>query len=634
MQLKRRLSLLIVSALLAPMGVVAVSTSANAAAPANDDIATAISATASNNGTTVDATDQTGEYKADSQYQSTVWYYYEPASSGSVQFDSCGSTATTHLDVFNSQQVNYPASLAVPTNAPTVASTGTSCTNGQKVTITVTAFSRYFIQVSTQNGANRGAFVLNIAASSGGNNNNNANPNTALAKVTICHRTHSVTNPYVIINVSTSSIVDAASAVNGHGWHDDVKTRMGKGIFNPPYAKPSLKMWGDIIPPFIAANGGVFNGLNWHWGSLAETGDNLDKTEFRAIDATTAAVSGTAQYMIDALKLCQGAAGDKTAKELYEIERKSGQKKQDILDEMETEDKASVETTLPSSEGPKKAPKNVPTQSLSGNVWLDLNRNGLQETNEPNMPNIAVTVAPTDPSLAAGFINRISNTGGGKGVIAAASWLEQFPIFSSVIGQAKALIRTATTYKVLTDANGWYIFKSIGAGDWTAVGVVPNGLEVTYDSTAASDASVDATVPVSGHAHTWIGLVGPATIEAPITNPDGSPVTEKVTIEGAGPDGKFGTDDDVTYEVTPVDGKIVLDGIPEGQYRIVKIGSSYYTQTFTVGSTKFTSVIAPKKTTKAQLAATGANLTDSTYVIIGLAVSMIVAGGLVLRRRG
>jgi hypothetical protein len=61
---------------------------------------------------------------------------------------------------------------------------------------------------------------------------------------------------------------------------------------------------------------------------------------------------------------------------------------------------------------------------------------------------------------------------------------------------------------VKTDANGFYLFPSLGAGDWQVVTTVPDALEVTYDSHATSDGEIITTVPVASHAFTWVGLVG------------------------------------------------------------------------------------------------------------------------------
>jgi hypothetical protein len=69
-------------------------------------------------------------------------------------------------------------------------------------------------------------------------------------KVTICHRTNSDTNPYVVITP------DVAGVLDGHAnKHDDPR------VWNDTLKAQHLK-WGDIIPPF-EYDGGTFLGLNW-----------------------------------------------------------------------------------------------------------------------------------------------------------------------------------------------------------------------------------------------------------------------------------------------------------------------------------------------------------------------------------
>jgi hypothetical protein len=72
-------------------------------------------------------------------------------------------------------------------------------------------------------------------------------------KVTICHATSSVTDPYQQITVNENSIVKPNGTPKGHGAHT-----------GPVYPEPG---WGDIIPSFPYTNdhGGtsIYPGLHW-----------------------------------------------------------------------------------------------------------------------------------------------------------------------------------------------------------------------------------------------------------------------------------------------------------------------------------------------------------------------------------
>jgi hypothetical protein len=72
-------------------------------------------------------------------------------------------------------------------------------------------------------------------------------------KVTICHSSNSVANPYNQQTVNEDSIVMPNGSPTGHGVHT-----------GPVYPQPN---WGDIIPPFTYSNdrGGtsVYPGMNW-----------------------------------------------------------------------------------------------------------------------------------------------------------------------------------------------------------------------------------------------------------------------------------------------------------------------------------------------------------------------------------
>ncbi len=292
-------------------------------------------------------------------------------------------------------------------------------------------------------------------------------------KVTICHRTNSVTNPYVRITVAASSIYKNA----GHYGHDEIYD--GNHVFNSAVDYPNNKKdWGDIIPADPT-------GKN-RWAAL-----NMTPLGKKIYDGT---VEGCAE---------------KSLQTLYNELREEGKPKKEIIAELEKMkntdadpkdiDELTYTGTDPKTE--KTEPKEpvapaavkIPDQSLSGIVWLDINKDGLKDTNEPLMKNIKLYVvqvssipAPVTP------VNILINA----------------TVRRAAVPTADAPVKAAAVAEVLTDENGFYLFPSLGAGDWMVTTTVPDELYVTYDSHESSDGSITTTVPVASHAFTWVGLVG------------------------------------------------------------------------------------------------------------------------------
>lgn len=128
-------------------------------------------------------------------------------------------------------------------------------------------------------------------------------------KITICHRTHSVTNPYRMITVSNNAVNKA----RGHKVHTG-------GVFNTTAnyyvtaGGSNPKVWGDIVPGGDS-DGTPYNGTN----SIAYNWTTAGKTFF----------PGGANA---------SKCGKLTAKQFYDIEIAAGENPTDVLADLNEQD--------------------------------------------------------------------------------------------------------------------------------------------------------------------------------------------------------------------------------------------------------------------------------------------------------
>jgi len=86
-----------------------------------------------------------------------------------------------------------------------------------------------------------------------------ATPSHPLHRVTICHATNSVSNPYVRLTVDEAAVNGKDGPDNGHGDH--LLNHTGP-VFDAANPVPG---WGDIIPPFYSdgTTSTGYSSANW-----------------------------------------------------------------------------------------------------------------------------------------------------------------------------------------------------------------------------------------------------------------------------------------------------------------------------------------------------------------------------------
>jgi LPXTG-motif cell wall-anchored protein len=323
---------------------------------------------------------------------------------------------------------------------------------------------------------------LAVTAASAVANIAQAAPPSGSDKVEICHRTHSVKNPYVRITVAQRSVGNG-NGKHGGNSHDQYSTVLfpsGKpnpNVFNPAvtYSPAPEKKWGDIIA-FTDVSGNALTGNAFQVRGLNNTGIGAQ------IFQGTGAYAGLCKTM--------------TPRDYYEVQViEGGQSPSSVLTEMDEFDADEFSTALtacngtfatcnagtlgsPTAAAPtttatpattttvagsSTANTTASTRKLTGKIWIDSNRDGKKDSSEKILANHTVTV------------------------------------------KAGAGNTSAQTFTVKTDSAGNYEVADLPAGNWvvTAAAVSDSNYEKVFDSdsgTTSSDWVVAASVPSTGTA--------------------------------------------------------------------------------------------------------------------------------------
>lgn len=310
-------------------------------------------------------------------------------------------------------------------------------------------------------------------------------------KVTICHRTHSVKNPYVRITVNQSSVGNG-NGKHGGNSHDQwsnvlFSSKPNPNVFNPAvtYSPAPEKKWGDIIPttdtggnnltgPAAAVAGlnftgiglSIYNGTGAYAG-LCKTMTPRDYYEVQVIEggqSPSSVLTEMDEFQSDefatALAACNGTFATCNAATLGSPTAAAPTTTVAPATTVSPATTAAPATTVK----PGTTSNTVAaTRKLTGKVWIDSNRDGKKDSSEKILANHTVTV----------------KAGPGN--------------------------TSTQTFTVKTDSAGNYEVADLPAGNWivTAASVGNSNYENVFDSdsgTTSSDWVVTASVPSTGTA--------------------------------------------------------------------------------------------------------------------------------------
>lgn len=407
------------------------------------------------------------------------------------------------------------------------------------------------------------AFALSgalVIGAFGGAGAAQAAPRSAPSKVTICHRTHSVKNPYRMITVSKNSVDGPLNVRSGGGTQNDgdhagyahnkqdstspyafdgnfptyaqADPSLGSGaikVFDGRVktfynANPTKKIWQDIIPSF-ESGGRTYAGLNWDVNGLGRkifygTGGTYGQCKKMSASAYLASErealgtgpndkSNDADILADMQD--QGADGDPTLNNTSDLDAlpveptppagpNPGTDFENLLNRLNNDNAGKLPTEL--------------TQSIAGVVWYDDDKDGEQNGSERSAQGVSIQLF--DPTTGALWSPVLKKTIPAQPKVLRASTSSKSAKTFSFASSRSLSIRPATVSgaTVTTNANGYFEFNNVPAGDWKVVVITPSGYSYTYDSSGSGDGNMPGTtVPEGGAGFAWAGLVAGSTIE-------------------------------------------------------------------------------------------------------------------------
>lgn len=441
------------------------------------------------------------------------------------------------------------------------------------------------------------------AASLMGNQVVQAAPPANSNNVTICHRTHSVTNPYVRITVDQRSVGNANSK-HGGGAHDYYATTLysskpNPNVFDPTKTYPANdKKWGDIIA-FTDVSGNALTGSALNVAGLNNTGIGAQ------------IYNGTGAYA--------GLCRTMNARDYYEVEKAAGVAPTDILADMNELDSPDFATELSACGGTFTGcnPSNLGTQTIT----------------------IVTTTTTTTTTVAAGksttaTTNPAASLAAGKGGLTVKIWIDRnLDEKKNTSEPAMAGIKVTISgpggalKSAFTDTDGKVLFLDLDPGAWKVVAddtnLASNGLDKTFDSDGKLDWMSDLTVVAGQIAASEYAAIGSS--EIAVEAKEGP-----VKVKWAGPDGELNTDDDSTFDLTAdSSGTLRIKGLSAGKYAVSASGlweseDEYEVVDLDNGATESVSI--------AGLVMVGTGMRSGLPVSL-MAMGLVLLGGLALAAR-